>query len=273
LKGGVPPEDSSEGQGGQGGHGFPGFQGFQGFSGGQGGRTFSFTSFTPTDADEIFSQFFRGRSPFTRTRRGFRSSSPEDEAEDFEMNFEPRTRKQRPVTYELAVSFEDLFRGSTRKMRVSRKRIDSMGSPYIDTKVIEIKIQPGWKAGTKITFEGEGDEKPGHAPADIVFVLSEKPHPRFRRETNNLIYIHKCSVQDVLLGLQFSLTTLDGRRITIDCLKDAISPTYVKTIKGEGMPDRKKGGQGDLLITFDIEFPKRPLPDSQKRKLREAFAS
>jgi len=268
LKGGVPPESSTESRSDF--QGDQGFQGFQGFQGGQ-GRTFTFTSFTPTDADEIFAQFFRGRSPFTRTRRSFRSSSPEEE--DFEMNFEPPVRKQRPVTYELGVSFEDLYRGSTRKMKISRKRIDSKGSSYMDTKVIEIKIQPGWKAGTKITFEGEGDAQPGHAPSDVIFVLSEKPHPRFRRENNNLIYTHKCSVQDVLLGPQFSLTTLDGRRLNIDCSKDAVSPTYVKTVKGEGMPDRKTGGKGDLLITFDIEFPKRPLPDSQKRKLREAFSS
>lgn len=36
----------------------------------------------------------------------------------------------------------------------------------------------GWKTGTKITYEKEGDELPGVVPADIVFILNIKPHPR-----------------------------------------------------------------------------------------------
>jgi len=46
----------------------------------------------------------------------------------------------------------------------------------------------GWKDGTKITFEGEGDESAGVLPADIVFVVKTKPHDRFTRDGDNLLY-------------------------------------------------------------------------------------
>ena len=57
----------------------------------------------------------------------------------------------------------------------------------------EINVQPGWKDGTKITFEGEGDDvHPGSViPADIIFTLQTKPHDRFEREGDDLI--HKVS--------------------------------------------------------------------------------
>jgi DnaJ-class molecular chaperone len=49
-------------------------------------------------------------------------------------------------------------------------------------------IHTGWKDGTKITFEGEGDESAGVLPADIVFVVKTKPHDRFTREGDHLLY-------------------------------------------------------------------------------------
>lgn len=40
-------------------------------------------------------------------------------------------------------------------------------------------------------------------------------------------------------------------------------PYPLQTLKGEGMPRRKLGGRGDLIVRFDITFPKAPLkPES-----------
>lgn len=49
-----------------------------------------------------------------------------------------------------------------------------------------INVRPGWKSGTKITFQKEGDQTPGKVPADIVFVLRDKPHTLYRREGADL---------------------------------------------------------------------------------------
>lgn len=66
-----------------------------------------------------------------------------------------------------------------------------MGPTRSEDKILEITVKPGWKAGTKVTFNDEGDRKPGHIPADIQFVIKEKPHPRFKRDGNDLIYTQK----------------------------------------------------------------------------------
>lgn len=40
--------------------------------------------------------------------------------------------------------------------------------------------------GTRITFDGKGDESRGGPPADLVFIVKEQPHARFKRKGNDL---------------------------------------------------------------------------------------
>lgn len=44
------------------------------------------------------------------------------------------------------------------------------------------------RQGTKVTFPGKGDERPGQPPADLQFVVDEAPHARFTRRGNDLHY-------------------------------------------------------------------------------------
>ena len=97
--------------------------------------------------------------------------------------------KAPPVQHDLSVSLEDLFQGCTKKMRITAKKLDPATnriSPVSTDK--EITIKAGWKDGTKITFEREGDQNPGMVPADVVFVIKAKPHERFKREGDDLIH-------------------------------------------------------------------------------------
>lgn len=52
--------------------------------------------------------------------------------------------------------------------------------------ILTIEVKPGWKEGTKITFNNEGDEKPNHSAGDIIFVLKEANHARLKRKGNDL---------------------------------------------------------------------------------------
>jgi DnaJ-class molecular chaperone len=98
--------------------------------------------------------------------------------------------KPPPVNHDLNVSLEDLFTGTTKKMRITAKKYDAASgrvTPVSTDK--EIAVKAGWKDGTKITFEREGDASgPGVVPADVVFTVKTKPHDRFRREGDDLFY-------------------------------------------------------------------------------------
>jgi DnaJ family protein B protein 4 len=300
LKGGAPPPGSggasgfSRGMGGQTFHFSPSdaesiFAQFFGGGGGGGGMgmggaggpSFMFSSGGngrrgPSQGQSF--SFGTGGSPFG-------SASPfHDEDDDIPMMFgggrRGRPRSQKPakvatVEVPLPVSLENLATGIKKKLKISRKRVHPTqpGQLYEDSKVVEIEIQPGWKAGTKITFEGDGDERPGMLAGDVCFVIAEKKHPRFKRDGADLIYTHRCTVKDALLGPKFSVEGLDGRYHPVDCSRDAISPHYVKRVAGAGLLNRKTKTKGDLLINFDITFPRQPLSTQKKRKLKQAFES
>ena len=63
--------------------------------------------------------------------------------------------------------------------------------------VLTINVKPGWKSGTKITFQREGDQAPNKIPADIVFIIRDKPHALFKREGSDLKYTAKVSLKEV----------------------------------------------------------------------------
>ena len=71
-----------------------------------------------------------------------------------------------------------------------------------------MQVKPGWKAGTKVTFEKEGDHIAGTTPADIQFILKEMPHERFRRVDNDLHIVMPITVEDAMCGCTLEIPTL-----------------------------------------------------------------
>ena len=123
--------------------------------------------------------------------------------------------------------------------------------------ILTIDVKPRWKKGTKVTFPEKGNEQPNVIAADLVFVIDEKPHDVFKRDGNDLIVTHKVPLADALTGTTVTVTTLDGRTLTISC-NDIIFPGYEKVVPKEGMPIPKEPTKkGNLRIKFDIKFPTR----------------
>lgn len=114
----------------------------------------------------------------------------------------PRRKVQDPpVVHELRVSLEEIYHGSTKRMKITRRRLNPDGRTVrTEDKILHIVIKRGWKEGTKITFPKEGDATPDNIPADIVFVLKDKPHAHFRRDGTNVLYSALISLKEVGLG-------------------------------------------------------------------------
>lgn len=138
--------------------------------------------------------------------------------------------------------------------------------------ILTIDIKPGWKKGTKITFPEKGNEQPNEIPADLVFIIDEKPHPIFTREGNDLILTQKISLAQALTGYTVHLTTLDGRSLTIP-INSVIHPNYEEVVPREGMPIPKDPSKrGNLRIKFNIKFPTR-LTAEQKAGIKKLLSA
>ncbi|CAI9787267.1 unnamed protein product [Fraxinus pennsylvanica] len=179
-------------------------------------------------------------------------------------------RKAPPVENVLMCSLEELYKGAAKKMKISRNILDGRGKLHILEEILTIDIKPGWKKGTKITFPEKGNEEPGVIPADIIFVVDEKPHPVYMRDGNNLVVKQEVSLLESLTGKKFELVTLDGRNITIPVL-EIIKPGHEVVVPSEGMPISKEPRKkGNLKIRIDIQYPTR-LTETQKHELRRVL--
>ncbi|CAI5472964.1 unnamed protein product [Closterium sp. Yama58-4] len=202
-----------------------------------------------------FQEMFGGdESPFARSPMGGSPRSP---------------RKPPPVENKLMCTLEELYTGSTRKMKISRNIADASGKTLPVEEILTINVKPGWKKGTKITFTEKGNEQPGMLAADLTFIIDEKPNDRFKRDGNDLIYTQKLSLAEALTGYTVRVTTLDGRRLEVP-VTEVISPGYEKVVAGEGMPMKEPGKKGNLRIKFDVQFPRR-LSAEQKALVKQAL--
>jgi len=126
-----------------------------------------------------------------------------------------------------------------------------------EVKQLDVYIDAGMKHGQKIVFNGEGDQLPDIIPGDVIFVLQQEKHPVFTREGSDLHITKKISLIEALVGVQFVVEHLDGRRLLVTSNKgEIVRPGDVKSIEGEGMPTNGNiFEKGKLFIRFDVEFP------------------
>ncbi|KAL9377470.1 hypothetical protein Peur_028805 [Populus x canadensis] len=178
--------------------------------------------------------------------------------------------KDPAIKHTLSCSLEELYQGATKTVKITRQVADRRGLTREIVEILTIDTKPGWKKGTEITFEEKGNERPNVTPADVVFIVDEKPHSEFTRDGNDLIVTRRISVTEAFTGYTVHLTTLDGRNLTLP-INDVIHPNYQKVVPNEGMPilgDPTK--RGILKIKFDIRFPTR-VNAEQKAGIRRVF--
>ncbi|KAJ6833037.1 dnaJ-like protein subfamily B member 4-like [Iris pallida] len=247
--------------------------------------------FNPRNAEDIFAEFF-GSSPFgfgsmgrAKSMRcqsegvgglfgGFGGSESvfRTYSEGVRAGGGGQPRKSPAVETKLACTLGELYTGSNRKMKISRNVIDANGHATQESEILTIDVKPGWKKGTKITFPDKGNEQPNQLPADLVFVIDEKPHDLFKRDGNDLIVHQKISLSEALAGTTLNLTTLDGRNLTIP-VTDVVSAGYELVIAKEGMPIVKENGRkGNLRIKFEVKFPSR-LTSEQRAGIKRILGS
>jgi len=140
--------------------------------------------------------------------------------------------------------------------------------------ILSVHVEKGMKHGAKITFDGEGDQRPDTRPGDVVVILrrSRKPHKYFTRSKDgcHLIYKKKISLIEALTGFKFYITHLDDRVLEVKSRPNQIYKTGdTEAIKDEGMPLRGDvTTRGHLYVEFIVEYPKRLTQAQQETLLK-----
>jgi len=135
---------------------------------------------------------------------------------------------------------------------------------------LSVKIPPGIETGMRIRLTGEGEVGPGGGPSGDLYVeVTEKPHPTFTRDGDDVHCRLSLPMTAAALGTTIKLDTLDGEE-EID-IAAGTQPDAVITLRARGIPHLRGTGRGDLHAHLDIQVPTK-LDAEQERLLRELAA-
>ena len=132
--------------------------------------------------------------------------------------------RERVVVRPVECTLEELYSGTTKELKHNGA-------------TIRLQVLPGWKAGTKATYEDHG----------VCFQIAQAEHGVFTRAGNDLsCAVFPTSPLSLLRGEEHELRTLDGRTISVSFGAGA----FRAVVPGEGMPYKDNGmrRKGDLIV-------------------------
>ncbi|RWA11377.1 hypothetical protein EKO27_g3698 [Xylaria grammica] len=176
--------------------------------------------------------------------------------------------KARTIHHTHKVSLEDIYRGKVSKLALQRSVIcpkcEGRGG-----KEGAVKRCPGCDGhGMKTMMRQMGpmiqrfQTAPGVQAGDVVFEIEQKPHPRFTRKEDDLLYRCEIELVTALAGGTIHIEHLDDRWLNVEIMPgEAIAPDAVKMVRGQGMPSHRHHDFGNMYIQFAVKFPERGWTD------------
>ena len=170
-------------------------------------------------------------------------------------------RKNRSLNIVVDITLEDVLNGKELNAEItipgSNKR-----------RMINIAIPAGIESGQQIRYESMGDDSiKDLRPGDLIVNINVIPHPRFKRDRNNIFIDQTIDAWTAMIGSQLEIETLDGKKLNI-IIPPGTQPNTVLSCRGEGLPVMRSKNRGNLLINIKVEIPKN-LPVQTIEKIKE----
>ena len=161
--------------------------------------------------------------------------------------------------FPLPLTLEDFYHCAMQHYRITR----TLKSGKTQEVKIDIKINPGWRTGTRIRIARTGNQRADGSYQDIVFVVKEIPHPRFTRIGDDLhLPIHvparpKPLPYDIVRAGQKTpeeqvyVYALNEEKFALPIPRSPLDVASGTRIVGGGMPVQRNGnnvGKGDLIV-------------------------
>jgi molecular chaperone DnaJ len=135
-------------------------------------------------------------------------------------------------------------------------------------KKILITVPPGADSGTKVRLKGQGGKGTNGGPAgDVLITFQVRQDPAWSREGLDLVRRVPINVAQATLGSKTTVTTIDGKTITLRIPPGTPSGKRFRITK-QGIHKGEK--LGDLIAEIAIEVPS-PVTAEQE-KLMKQFA-
>ena len=131
---------------------------------------------------------------------------------------------------------------------------------HVDTVMINLHIEKGIHSGTQHRLKGLGEQSRSNreTTGDLIITFNVKPHPKFERRGEDLRYVMTVTFQESVEGLDVTVPHFGGP-VQFNTLKEfgILDPRKDYVIQGKGLNDK-----ANLLVNFDVQYPRLVLPDS-----------
>jgi DnaJ-class molecular chaperone len=146
----------------------------------------------------------------------------------------------------VSLTLEEANAGTTRLIQIT----PASGQPQ----TIEARIPGGVADGARVRIAGKGGPGIGGGPpGDLYLVVSIKPHPRFRRQGDDLTVSVDVPLYTAILGGEVLVPTLKGSRLALKIGPETTNGQLIR-LAGQGMT-RMDGTRGDLYAEVKVVMP------------------
>ncbi len=183
--------------------------------------------------DKIFGQGYGGG----RTTRGFKARK----GDNYQANLE--------------ITLEEAFRGKKHQL-------------YANGQKIEVATKPGIRDGRQLKISGKGGPgRNGGPDGDLLINVRVKPHPKVKRDGDDLYIDADIDLFKALLGGKVKLNTFNGS-VQLK-IPPGTQPGKTLKLSGQGMPNYNNPSQkGDLYIKINVKIP-TDLSEKEKELVKE----
>ena len=133
---------------------------------------------------------------------------------------------------------------------------------------IKVQVPAGIDDGVRLRVTGQGESGAnGAPPGDLYCDIHIKPHSIFKRQDYDIICEFPITFTQAALGCEIEVPTILGKmrkvRVPVGMQSDEII-----SVKGEGFPNVRGYGVGNMLVHVVVETPTKLTP-RQEELLRE----
>jgi molecular chaperone DnaJ len=137
-----------------------------------------------------------------------------------------------------------------------------------ELRTVRVRVPAGIDDGSVLRLAGQGHAGRDGAPAGDLYVhVGVTPHRRFGRRGRHLTLTVPVRYTEVALGAEIEVPTLEGEKVTVKVPSGTRSGTTLR-VRHRGVPTG--GSRGDLLVTVEIDVPRKP--GGRERKALEQLA-
>ncbi len=197
------------------------------------------------DLGDIFDVFNRGGGGSTRARSPNRRDIP---------------REGDDLRYDMEIDFMDAFHGGKQKIQYK----DPVSG---QNKTLNVTIPRGIKNDHKLRLKGKGmPGENGGSDGDLYIAIHFRPHPRFKRQDDDIIVEQEVSFTKAVLGGKVMVKGIE-KPLNVSIPPGTNNSSFLR-LKNQGFYKVNSDQRGNLLVKVKIKIPKK-LSEAQTLLLEQ----